>query len=183
MEQIKIPDIGGDSGAQRQPPSPLLFIAALLFLTSLGAGAGGLFGFMLAGKDEAGAALAATAAASHGAAEGTTRGTTEPAKKGEIGNGERVMALPAIVTNLASPEQTRVRIEASVLLDGDLKEDAAALPAKIAEDIVAYLRTVPLAYFEGAGGFQNLREDLNDRSRVRSNGRVKDLIVQAFIIE
>ena len=47
-----------------------------------------------------------------------------------------------------------------------------ALAAAIAEDIVAYLRTVPLAQLEGPSGFLHLREDLNDRARIRSGGKV-----------
>ena len=57
------------------------------------------------------------------------------------------------------------------------------LAAQIAEDIVAYLRTVSLAQIEGASGFQHLREDLNDRVRVRSGGKVRDLVIQSLVVE
>jgi flagellar FliL protein len=57
------------------------------------------------------------------------------------------------------------------------------LAAQITEDIVAFLRTVPLTQIQGASGFQHLREDLNDRVRVRSGGKVRDLVIQALIIE
>jgi flagellar protein FliL len=170
MEPSKGLEAGGAAAAQRQSSSPLLLIAALLFLTGLGAGAGGLFGFLVGGKEEHGTPTKAATA-------------VEAVPKGGIGESGMLQALPAVVTNLASPEQTRVRIEASVVLDGDTKEDTTVLTAKIAEDFAAYLRTVPLAYMEGGSGFQNLREDLSDRSRVRSNGKVRDLIIQAFIIE
>ena len=57
------------------------------------------------------------------------------------------------------------------------------LAAQITEDLVAFLRTVPLAQIQGASGFQHLREDLNDRVRVRSGGKVHELVIQALIIE
>ncbi len=57
------------------------------------------------------------------------------------------------------------------------------LAATITEDIVAYLRTVSLAQIEGASGFQHLREDLNDRARVRSGGKVRELIIHTLIVE
>ncbi len=61
--------------------------------------------------------------------------------------------------------------------------DAGTLSAQIVEDIVAFLRTVSLSQIQGASGFQHLREDLNDRVRVRSGGKVRDLVVQSMIIE
>jgi flagellar FliL protein len=36
---------------------------------------------------------------------------------------------------------------------------------------------------EGPSGFQHLREDLNDRVRVRSEGKVLELIIQSLILE
>ena len=57
------------------------------------------------------------------------------------------------------------------------------LVAQIAEDIIAFLRTVTLVQIQGASGFQHLREDLNDRVRVRSGGKVRDLVIQSMIIE
>ena len=48
--------------------------------------------------------------------------------------------------------------------------------------IIARLRP-KLAQIQGASGFQHLREDLNDRVRVRSGGKVRDLVIQSLIIE
>ena len=36
---------------------------------------------------------------------------------------------------------------------------------------------------EGANGFQNLREDLNERARVRSGGRVREVVIQSLVVE
>ena len=40
-----------------------------------------------------------------------------------------------------------------------------------------------LTQIEGASGFQHLREDLNERARIRSGGKVRDLVIQALIVE
>jgi flagellar FliL protein len=77
-----------------------------------------------------------------------------------------VKTLPAIVTNLAGPKKAWIRLEAA-----------------IADDFVAYLRTVPLAQIEGPSGFLHLREDLNERARIRSGGKVKELVVQSLMLE
>ena len=61
--------------------------------------------------------------------------------------------------------------------------DADALTARIQEDVVGYLRTVSLKQIEGATGFQYLSEDLNERVRARSDGVVRELIIQGLIVE
>jgi len=92
-------------------------------------------------------------------------------------------SLAPIVASLASPERTWIRLEAALVMEGDQSAEAKMLAAQITEDIVAFLRTVPLTQIQGASGFQHLREDLNDRVRVRSGGKVRDLVIQALIIE
>ena len=90
--------------------------------------------------------------------------------------------LAPIVTNLAGSPPVWIRIEASLVFH-ETPRDADALAARISEDIVGFLRTVSVTQIEGAIGFQHLSEDLNDRVRVRSNGRVRELIIQGLIIE
>ena len=58
--------------------------------------------------------------------------------------------------------------------------DAAALPhpeavaAEIAGDELAYLHTATLSQIEGPVGFQNVRQDLNERAVIRSGGKVSN---------
>jgi flagellar FliL protein len=91
-------------------------------------------------------------------------------------------AMTPIVTNLAGSPPVWIRLEASLIFN-DNAADADALAAHISEDIIGFLRTVSVAQLEGAIGFQHLSEDLNDRVRVRSNGRVRELVIQGLIIE
>jgi len=98
-------------------------------------------------------------------------------------NGDNVQVLPPIVTNLAGHEKVWIRLEGSLVFRSDVPDDAEALAATVAKDIVAFLRTISVDQLEGGIGFQHLSEDLNDRVRVRSNGRVQELIIQGLIIE
>ncbi len=91
--------------------------------------------------------------------------------------------MAAITTNLASPPNTWIRLETAALVKGDLGAEGNTLLAKLAEDVVAYLRTVPLEQIEGPSGFQHLREDLNDRVRIRSEGKVTELMIEALVVE
>lgn len=92
-------------------------------------------------------------------------------------------SLASIVTNLGGPRGTWVRLEAAIVLGPDAAKEEGLLASRIGEDIIAFLRTVPLAQIEGANGFQNLREDLNDRARIRSEGKVREIIIQSLIVE
>jgi flagellar FliL protein len=93
-----------------------------------------------------------------------------------------VHALSRIVTNLASPERTWIRLEASIVVDAE-DADAKTLAAAITEDTVAYLRTLSLPLLQGASGLLHLRADLNDRARIRSGGKVQDVIVHTLLVE
>jgi flagellar FliL protein len=161
--------------AAARPPSAVAFIGAMLVLTGLGVGAGGLLGLQLSARIEPAPPSKAEARAAPGAA------TQDP--KGRYAPGANLRSLAPIVTNLASPERTWVRLEASLVMDGEQTAESNVLAAQIAEDIVAFLRTVALAQIQGASGFQHLREDLNDRVRVRSGGKVRDLVIQSLIVE
>ena len=169
---------GAAEEAEPTPPkraSAFGFIAVILILTGLAVGLGGLMGLQLLAKMEKVASGEAEARAGQNAGQA--------ALKGRYPIGANVRSLPPIVTNLASPERTWVRLEASLIVDGEQTPEANVLAAQITEDIVAFLRTVSLAQMQGASGFQHLREDLNDRIRVRSGGKVRDLAIQSLIVE
>jgi len=94
-----------------------------------------------------------------------------------------VRSLPPITTNLAVPSSTWVRLEVSAVITEELGPEGDVLMKRIAEDVVAYLRTVALDQIEGPSGFQHLREDLNDRVRIRSQSKVQELLIEAFVVQ
>lgn len=161
----------GDDG--RGSPASASVIVAVLMVTVAAIAAGGVFGLQLHALTEQSLRREAEVEEAEPAAE-VKPAFTEPAT---------VRALPAIVTNLASPQGAWVRIEASIVLAGEPAAGDDLLATKIAEDIVAFLRTVPLAEIEGASGFEHLRADLSDRVRVRSDGRARELVVHTLLIE
>jgi flagellar FliL protein len=140
-------------------------------LTGLSVGAGGLFGLQivaLMGKPPPAATK--------------TQAKAAEAPKGRYSEKATVHALSPIVTNLASPERTWIRLEASIVVDAE-DADAKTLAAAITEDTVAYLRTLSLPLLQGASGLLHLRADLNDRARIRSGGKVQDVIVHTLLVE
>lgn len=170
------PEPAADSRSVPPKSSAVGFIAAMLVLTGIAIGFGGLMGLQLVGRVEQAAESGTPPSRAPAASAG-------PVLKDRYPNGVGLRPLTPIVTNLAHPDKTWIRLEALLVMEGEQTPEAGTLSAQIAEDIVAFLRTVSLAQIQGASGFQHLREDLNDRVRVRSGGKVRDLVVQSLIIE
>lgn len=160
---------GGDRQAQ---PSPLHVIIALIMVTVAAAAAGGIFGLQVHALIEK----------SRKQTDSTSEIASEDVKPA-FSEAADIRNLPPVITNLAGPQRAWVRIEASIVLAGEPSPEDDLLAAKIAEDLVAFLRTISVTDIEGASGFQHLREDLVDRVRVRSGGRARDLVIHTFIIE
>ncbi len=144
-------------------------ILAILILSVMAAGSGALFGFLAPDM------MKPTAPKPPGQAEGAdgiASAVTSDLK-----------TIGPITTNLGKPSSTWIRIEAAIVMDKPLTPDAELIAKKMVEDIVGFLRTVSVEQIEGPSGFQHLREDLNDRVRIRSEGKASELIITSVIIE
>ena len=93
------------------------------------------------------------------------------------------MDLPPVVTNLASPADVWVRLEATLLFEGKTLPRGDALAGEIAGDILAFLRTESLAQIQGVAGLEDLRQDLNERAAIRSEGKVRELIIRSLVVQ
>jgi len=94
-----------------------------------------------------------------------------------------MIRLAPIVTNLARPSETWIRLEGSILTDGVEGELARALAAEVGGDLMAYLRTLALSQIEGASGLQALREDIAERVRLRSDGKARDFVIDTLVVQ
>lgn len=142
---------------------------AMLIVTALAWAAGGLYGLRVA-------SLGPENLEKDAGAEEKPAGVSIEANS-------RLFDLPVIVTNLGSPEETWIRLEASLLLDPKAATQPEALGAEISGDILAFLRTTSLSQIQGAAGLQNLRDDLNERVAIRSGGSVKELVIRALVVQ
>jgi flagellar protein FliL len=93
-----------------------------------------------------------------------------------------VKTLPTIVVNLREPANAVVRLDAVVVIEPDTPE-AAAIAAKIGDDLVAYVKTVSASELEGPTGFQYFREDLRKRAVQVGGAKVKELYLQSFVVQ
>ncbi len=94
-----------------------------------------------------------------------------------------VFDLAPIVTNLGSPQDTWIRLEGSIVYDPKVLPQPATVAAKIGEDALAYLRTTSLKQLEGPIGLQSIREDLNERAAIRSEGKVQEFVLRALVVQ
>lgn len=157
----------------------LMLIAAIAVLTLVGGGGGWLIGTLLAPKIAA-VEEARKAADAEKAAGAEGEGKAEDGLPRIPAEANGIVQLEPITTNLAYPSESWIRLEVALQFNG-------ATDVKIAEDvhqdILAYLRTVSLQQIEGPRGFQYLKDDIQERVDLRSEGRVSKVMFRTFVIE
>ncbi|TIS61699.1 MAG: flagellar basal body-associated protein FliL [Mesorhizobium sp.] len=158
---------------QAQPkkgPSLVIQLAALLVMTGAAVGMGWVSGGYL----KQGEASAPVPAAPENA------GTAEKTEADKAPPGPMVVQLAPITTNLASPGEVWIRLEASVLYDAPQPPEVTE---QIHQDLLAYVRTLKMHQIEGASGYQHLKADLDERAALRSGGHVKQVLIRTMLLE
>lgn len=156
----------------------VLTIAAVVVVTLI-AGAGGWFlgGLVSPILDASRKTIEAEQAKAAAAAEGKKAGEGLPM----LANAENgVVQLEPITTNLSFPTDRWIRLEVALLFKDKPDEKTAEA---VHQNILAYLRTVTLQQIEGPRGFQYLKEDLEERADLISEGRVSRMLFRTFVIE
>jgi flagellar FliL protein len=155
--------------AKPRKGSMLTLLAQVGVLTILGAAGGGFVGTLIVAKVRA----AITAAAL----------PVDTTPKTALSEDVIVKELPPIVTNLAQPEGMKIRLQASILFNKKEVETPTLMSAQITDDLVGYLKTLSIAQLQGGSGLQSLREDLNERVTIRSEGHVRELIIETLVVQ
>jgi flagellar FliL protein len=169
------------------------FVVALLILAVIGAGAGAGFSLMVLNADKTAKAPAAGTQDPHKAADAGKPAAATGAAKGhdaqEAAQKEQVVGLEPILVTLAGPQKSWARLELSVVVGTGEKEekgekdDRATLLKVMSEDLMSFLRTVPLSHVESSVGLEYLREDLSEIARLRSKGRVRGVVLRSLVVE
>jgi flagellar FliL protein len=157
-------------------PSLVVQIVVLLVLTGVAAGAGLFSAQFLAGGDAK--ATPSHASPSHDKDKEDAPATPEEIAEADLKRG--VVALPPITTNLASPANTWVRVELAAVFEA---EPDLAMADAVNQDILTFLRTVKMHQVEGPSGFLHLKEDMDERARIRSGGKISRLLIKTLLFE
>ncbi len=183
------PDEGEEKPKKGSMVSQLL---AMVLVTALAIGGGwGFSQFVLGGAtggpdaamaDDDGNA-AGDGEMSSKAGDGEKMQSEEDEAEDEEGIGGTLVTevpLDPIVTNVAKPEDTWVRLEMAVLFQAQPEPD---LVSSIHQDIFAYMHSLKLHEVAGASGYLHMRSDLRDIVRVRSDGLAKDVLIKVLLFE
>jgi len=148
-------------------PSMAALVAVVGILTLIAAGGGWLLGGQLGlAKQET---------------EDKAAASSHKAPEEEVPAGT-VVALKPILTNVKIPQNVWLRLEAGVVArPGEKVSDELA--ATITGDFMAFLRTVNLMQLRGTAGLEYLRTDLEERARMRSEGRIEKVYIWALVME
>ncbi len=94
-----------------------------------------------------------------------------------------VRDLPPVITNLDQTSDTWIRLQAAIVFDPAKVEKPDVLASEVASDILGFMQTLSIAQISGASGLQHLREDLNDRAMIRSEGHVQELVIESLVLQ
>lgn len=113
----------------------------------------------------------------------TVRSSTRNAADSLAASDTKLIDLPPIVANLADPPNAWVRLQTAIVVDMKSGVKPEVLAAEISDDLLGFMKTETLAQIGGASGLQHLREDLTERAVIRSQGHVRELIIQTLVVQ
>jgi flagellar FliL protein len=147
------------------------FLISALVAVVLGIGAGGLFGYF------------AMPDGSPPSPKGKTESAAQPEPvSGRFPGDALELTVPSIITDLGTDPKMRARLDVSIIVAHGTPA-STTLVGEVREDMIAYLKGLTVADIQGVRGFQNLREQLDDRARVRGRGVVLGLLIGGLVLE
>lgn len=105
------------------------------------------------------------------------------APKGAYAGEIELQRIQPVVTNLANSKDDWIRLEVALIFPKDKPKDTDVLIAEYRQDLLGFLRTMSIAQIQGPSGLVHLREDINDRARIRFDGAIKEVIIESLIIQ
>ena len=163
--------------------SSLGLLVAVLLLTIAAAGAGLAVGTMVQLPEIASATTDSMAAAEPAPGHDSAAVADETPSPQADHEEMKVVPFPPILTSLAEPQGTWIRLDGSMLLTADSEEKPDILVERAGTQILTYLRTVKLSQIEGPSGLLHLRENLNDTVSVLSGGQIREVLIHSMVVE
>lgn len=162
-----------DDGDTSEGPSLVVSLAIAIVIGLLG---GGAFGFVMVPAGQA-------PAVEKPAVEPEPKVEVKPeAAKGRFPNDALEFPLPPIIVALDGDPSPKMRLDLS-LITARGTPDSGSLKSEVREDVIAFLQGMKLKDIQGVRGFQNLREQLDDRAKVRGRGVVLGLLISGLVVE
>ncbi len=148
------------------------FMMSAIVAVILGAGGGGAFGYF----------AMPDGSPSNSPPKNESASPAPAPVIGRFPNDAIELAIPAVITDLDTDPKIRARLDVSIIVAHGTPETTTLL-GEVREDVVAYLKGLTLSDIQGVRGFQNLREQLDDRARIRGRGAVLGLLIGGLVLE
>lgn len=161
--------MAGDKGKGEKQAGKGGFLVSALIAILLGVGGGGAFGYF----------MLPDGAASQ--SKGESQAQPEPVP-GRFPSDAIELTVPSVITNLDASPKMRARLDVSIIVAHGTPA-STSLVGEVREDMIAYLKGLTVADIQGVRGFQNLREQLDDRARVRGRGAILGLLIGGLVLE
>ncbi len=94
-----------------------------------------------------------------------------------------VRKVAPIVTNLSGAGNDWVRLETSIVYKTGQEVNPDVMATETRQDILAYMRTLSLAQIQGPSGLLHVREDLNERAKIRSKGIIQEVVIETLVVQ
>ncbi len=179
MAEADIPELE-ERGAKKGGMMPTIIAVTVVTLIAAGAGAG--IGSMLASSAPPAAAAPEPEPEHQAEDEGHAAPKSDIEAAQETPVPLQLIELKPVLTNIYSPEDAWLRIEASLVVKQDGTLNGEVLAAEVESDTLAFLRSVQLAQVEGSRGLLHLRDDLRERAKLRSDA-VVDYLIRTMVAE
>lgn len=95
----------------------------------------------------------------------------------------KAFPFPPVLTTLAEPKGTWIRLEGSMLIDVNAEEKPELLAETAATNMLGYLRTVKLDQIDGPAGLLYFRQDINELVSALSAGQVREVLIHTLVVE
>jgi len=161
-----------DAEAPKKGPSLVLQLIVFLVLTVLAVGGGWMTGQLLGGEKRQ--------AESAGEQAGADEHSSDEHDAEKVVESLRILPLETMTTNLADPQEVWIRLELALVFQDQPDPEIAEV---VHQDLLAYLRTVKARQIDGPSGFQHFKSDLDERAQIRSDGKVKQVLIRTMLFE
>ncbi|WP_192812535.1 flagellar basal body-associated FliL family protein [Bartonella bovis] len=94
----------------------------------------------------------------------------------------RMIILPPILTNIMVSEETWIRMEVALVVKSS-ENISPDMAADISNDFLSFLHQMTIEQVKGPSGLMNLRADLFDSAKIRSNNKISNILISSVVIE
>jgi flagellar FliL protein len=96
---------------------------------------------------------------------------------------QNAILLDPIIIALHRSENTFMRLELALIPEVGSDIDNQETRLRIASEIAAFVQTLTLLQISGPTGYMHFREDILDRARLTTNGKIKDVLIMSLVAE